>query len=363
VVGVGRPSWRWVAWLAVVGLLCSLPALAGSRPVPSSDVAAGVLLDRVRASAAVGFSGYGESTSSLPLPDVDQLGDVPALLGGTTRTRVWWRSAEAWRVDALTLVGERDTARDRDGTWTWLSADRLAARVDGDDDVRLPRASDLLAPVLGRRLAGAPDLVASRLPSRRVAGQDAPGLRLRPRVPGGTTVERVDLWVEERTGLVLRAEVVAQGAAGPSLSAQLLDLSLTPPSAERVRFVPPDDAAIVSTAELDVAREADRFAQVQLPARLAGVARSDEVSALRGVGGVATYGKGLSAFVVLPLPGRGGRFLRATRTDEPDRGAVSTPLLNVALARIEGRVYVASGTVPAALLDRALDELAARPPR
>lgn len=357
---MGRPSWRWGAWLALVGLLCALPALAGSRPAGSSDVTAPVLLDRVRASATVGFTAYAESTSSLPLPDVDQLGDLPALLGGTTRTRVWWRGKDAFRVDALTLVGEVDTVRDATGTWTWISADRLAGRVEGDDDVRLPRPSDLLAPVLGRRLAAAPDLDVSRLPVRRVAGRSAPGLRLTPARPATTTVRHVDLWVEEQSGLPLRVEVVATGREAPSLSAEVLDLTLGAPAEERVRFVPPADALVVSAAEFDLAREADRFAPYQLPARLAGLARSDVVGPLRGVGGVATYGEGLGAFAVLPVLGRSRRLMRATSTTNPDRGTVVTPLVNVALARIDGQVFVASGTVPLALLERALDDLADR---
>ncbi|MDP3712085.1 MAG: hypothetical protein Q8R60_06325 [Mycobacteriales bacterium] len=357
---MGRPSWRWGAWLALVGLLCALPALAGSRPAGSSDVTAPVLLDRVRASAVVGFTAYAESTSSLPLPDVDQLGDLPALLGGTTRTRAWWRGPDAFRVDALTLVGEVGTIREATGTWTWISADRLAGRVEGDDDVRLPRPSDLFAPVLGRQLAGAPGLVPSRLPVRRVAGRAAPGLRLTPALPAATTVRHIDLWVEEQTGLPLRVEVVAAGREAPSLSAEVLDLTLGAPAEERVRFVPPDDATVVAAAELDLAREADRFAPYQLPARLAGLARSDDVTALRGVGGVTTYGEGLGAFAVLPVVGRSRRLMRATSTTDPDRGTVVTPLVNVALARIDGQVFVASGTVPLPLLERALDDLARR---
>lgn len=358
---MGRPSWRWGAWLVLVALLCSLPSLAGALPTTSSDVSAATLLQRVRASAPVAFSGYGESTAALPLPDVRQLGDLPALLGGTTRTRVWWRGEQAWRVDALSLVGEVDTIRDDSGTWTWLSADRLAGRVDGDDEVRLPRPSDLLAPVLGRRLAAAPDLRPSRLPSKRVAGRSAAGLRLSPADGRSTTVRHVDLWADPDTGLVLRVDVVAQTRRTPSLSSVLLDVDLRSPAPERVRFVPPDDAAVVSAAELDIARAADRFAPFQLPARLAGLARSDDVTALRGIGGVATYGRGVSAFAVLPVPGRGGRLLRATSTTDPDRGTVATPLLNAAIARIDGIVYVASGTVPLPLLERALTELAGVP--
>src|SRR5688572_14575951 len=123
---MGRLTWRWAVVGAVVALLASLPTLARALPADDTDAAAEELRDRVLASVDVGWSGFAESRGSLALPDVRELGDVAGLLGGTTRTRVWWRDRDDWRVDRLTLVGETDQIQSRSLSTTWDSADRRA---------------------------------------------------------------------------------------------------------------------------------------------------------------------------------------------------------------------------------------------
>jgi hypothetical protein len=179
---------------ALVAGLCGLPALAGARPAGSSDLDADQLRALILRSADVGWSGYAESRATLALPDVRELGDVAGLLGGTTRTRVWWRDRDDWRVDRLTLVGEIDQVQAGSLSITWDSADRRADLLLGTLPLRLPRPVDLVAPVLGRRLAATADVDLQRLPARRVAGRTAAGLRLAPRDPGATTVQAIDLW-------------------------------------------------------------------------------------------------------------------------------------------------------------------------
>lgn len=366
-----RGQWRWGALLAVVGLLVALPSVVGARPVSASGVSAADLLARVRASAAVGWSGYGESRGSLVVPDVQELAGLPSLVGDTTRTRAWWRGSRDWRVDALTLAGENDVAQESSGTYTWSSADRAVTRLEGQLPVRLPTAADLVAPVLGRRLAGTTDTKVRRLPARRVAGHDAPGLRLLPDRPERTTVASVDLWAEPRTGLPLRVEVHAKGAPAPALTALLLDVDLRRPPAERTDFVPPADAALADGDAPDLAALADRFAPYRLPDSLAGLARTDRVGAFRDVAGVGTYGGGFASFAVVPLPRRlAGQVIRkiagATTVgaggETPETAEVATPLLNGVVGRRGDRGYLVAGTVPVPLLRSALDALFTHPP-
>lgn len=358
-----RRSWRWAVVAAGLAVLVALPALAGALvPVRTTTLSAQELLRRVQASDAVGWSGYGESRGSLVVPDVRELSDLPALFGGTTRTRAWWRGPDDWRVDALTLVGEVDTTRDVDGGWTWDSADRRALRVVGDLDVRLPAAADLTAPALGHRLSGTEDVDASRLPARRVAGRSADGLRLVPRDEASTTVEAVDLWVEPASGLPLRVEVRAGGAV--ALTAVLLDLDLRTPPAERTAFEPPARAAVSVGDAPDVAAAVDRFAPYALPDSLAGLPRRAR-SPLSTGGGVGTYGDGFTAMALLPLPDRIAR--QAVRAVDPDgdgrTAAVRTPLVNALVGRAEdGRAYLLVGTVPQERLVSALVRLRADPP-
>ena len=359
---VERASWRWAVAAAVLAALAALPALAGAVPVDDPEVPPTELLSRVRASGSVNWSGYAETRGTLDLPDIPALDSVPELVGGTTRLRAWWRGPREWRVDALDLAAETGSYRDAAGSWTWDSGERRATRLVGDLPVRLPRPEDLLAPTLGRRLANAGDVRVEPLEARRVAGRAAAGLQLRPRDPALTTVDRVELWAEPRTGLPLRVDVYADGAARPSVTAVLLDLDLSAPPAEVTAFVPPADAAIVTEPARDIVELAERFAPFVLPRRLAGLPRTDRVEALRPVGGIATYGDGFTALTVLPLPERlGNRALR--RLGEVDgKARASTPLVNGLIGRVQGQVYLLVGTVPPELLDRGLAELAADPP-
>ena len=356
-------TWRWAAVAAGTGALLSLPALAGALPAGGSDATAQQLLERVRSSPQVAWSGYGTSRGTLVVPDVSELSDLPGLIGETTRARAWWRGAEDWRVDAVALTGEVDTTRDPDGGWTWESADRRAVRIVGELDVRLPGAADLLAPVLGHRLAGTADVTASRLPARRVAGRAADGLRLVPRDPRATTVRSVDLWVEPGTGLTLHLEV--RTAAGlPSLTSTLLDLDLAVPDASLTDFPRPRRASVATGRAPDIAAAADRFAPYALPDELAGLPRRAR-STLSTGGGVGTYGDGFTALAVVPVPHDLGHQLvdRIDPQDDDGIAAIGTPLVNarVVLAQDE-RAYVLVGTVPPDRLATAGSRLRAVPP-
>lgn len=361
--GVGRRAWRWAVVAAGTALVLLLPSVVAALPVTTTTLSASELLQRVRASGDVGWSGYGESRGSLALPHVHDLEDLPELLGDTTRTRAWWRGPDSWRVDALSLVGETDTVRGPGGTWTWESADARAVRVDGDVGVRLPTAADLLAPTLGRRLAGTPDVVARRLPARRVAGRAADGLRLAPRSPDGTSVRSVEMWVDPASGLPLRVEVWADGQDAPSLVSLLLDLELERPAASRTSFVPPPDAVTTVVAAPDLAALSDRFAPYRLPDELAGVSRA--AAGDGATGGVGVYGQGLQAVAVVPLPRDVAR--RAVRRIDPGgdgrTAVVQTPLLSAVVAR-DGRrrAYLVAGTVPLERLTAVLVALRADPP-
>ena len=350
---------------ALPRLAAALPARDEQPRVDRQDAA--VLLAQVRRSAAVGWSGYGESRGSLVLPDVTQLADLPALVGSTQRTRVWWRTAQDWRVDVLSLVGETDLVQDAGGSWTWLSADRRAVRVDGLLPVRLPTAADLVAPTLGRRLAGAAELRVSRIGARRVAGRTTAGIRLVADRPAATTVQAVDLWVDRASGLAL--EVVVHAGGRVVLDALLLDLHLGGPEPERTRFLPPADVAYTRVEAPDLVAQADRFAPYALPAMLADTARTDQVDAFRNVAGVATYGAGLATFAVVPLPRRTAREVIGRlqpAAPDADRAALATPLLHALVGRSVGtqddRGYLLVGTVPAGVLAAALDQLLAVPP-
>src|SRR4051812_16049614 len=158
--------------------IAALPVAESSHP-PRQLVAA------ARGSAAVAHEGYVETTGTLGLPDLPRLGEVAALLGGTSRARVWWRSPTMSRVDRVTATGESDTYIWHGTMHTWDFEGHRVATVLSASPIRLPRIEDLLPPAAARRiLAGLTSAdVLSALPAKRIANRSADGVRI---VPAGT---------------------------------------------------------------------------------------------------------------------------------------------------------------------------------
>jgi len=348
-----------------VALLCGLPAIVAALPVTASPLTAAALRARILASADMPYQGYAESSVDLGLPDLPDLGDVSTLLDGITDQEAWYRSPSQWRADVVTSAGETDTYQTRHGTFLWDYSSNLLTQIIGAEPVRLPRAADLLPPDLARRLLGyaSPADHLSRLPSQRVAGVAAAGLRLVPADPA-TTVGAVDIWADPATGLPVEVAVTGRGGTQPILVARFLDLSERRPSLATVTPNLAPGVGFTTTVLPDVSGILNGFGPL-LPARIAGMSR---VAAPGGLADVAAYGTGFSRFAVLPLPyGVGLRALNAA--DDAGAGGLSlsggtgaliaTPLLTVLLAQAQsgGPVYLLTGTVTAALLVRAASDL------
>jgi hypothetical protein len=347
-----------------VAALVSLPLAVGALPARSDSRSAGELVEAVRRSGAAGYSGYAEAVGGLRLPLTADFSTLTDLFGDRTRLRVWWRGDEDWRVDTVLATGETGLRRDTEGLWTWEYERGTALRTT-DPAVRLPRAADLEPGALGRRLLSeARPAELSRLPARRVANRDAPGVRLLPADPG-TTVDRVDVWVDGVTGVPLRVEVYGVGAGRPVVETAYLDFSAARPDAGTTRFAPPYPGRVRRELNPDLAASINVFSSVEPPPRLAGLPVRRRVE---GLGSVGTYGTGLTVLVAVPLPGRVSRPLREQLTDAP--GTTETGLglrltvgpLSLLLTDPPGRRgWLLTGTVDAATLDRAAAEIAADP--
>jgi hypothetical protein len=356
---------RWLVVACGVALLCGLPTIVGAWPVPNSALPATALRARILASANVPYQGYVESSVDLDLPSLPDLGDVSSLLDGVTDQYAWYRSPASWRADVITQTGEDDTYQTSHGTFDWSYSANLLTQVIGSQPVRLPRAADLLPPSLALRLLGfaSSGTRISRLPSQRVAGVDAAGLRLLPDDPD-STVGAVDIWANPRNGLPVEVAIITRGATQPILVARFLNLSENRPSLADVTPDPAPGVGTTITALPDVSGIVDRFGP-PLPGRLARMAR---VPVPSGLADVAAYGAGFSRFAVLPLPSRIGQSaLNAAQS--AGAGGVSlsggtgalieTPLLTVLLAQSQfgGPVYLLTGAVTPALLVRAGSDL------
>ncbi len=287
--------WSLVALAAVA--LITAPAAIGLLPAQGSDLTAAQLRQRVADSASVAWSGEVSSRGTLGVPDTSSFGGIVDLLGENNSLRVWWRDPQHWRVDTVRQTGETDLLRDADQMTRWVFESGTAT-VTPFATVRLPDASDVLPSRLAARmLAGAHADELSRLPSRRVAGHSAAGLRLTPGSPA-STIDRVDVWADEDTGLPLRVEVFGAGSSLPIITTSVTSLDLRRPSSDVVDFTAPPGAEVRSRDAIDVAAGANAFAPFVLPGDLAGLGRRGDPADL---GAVGIYGRGPTALIVVPL--------------------------------------------------------------
>ncbi|WP_432824229.1 hypothetical protein [Dactylosporangium sp. CA-092794] len=343
---------RWAVVAAGIAALVAVPLVAAFAPVTAPRVAPAVLRERILAAARGAYQGYAESRGSLVLPDLPQLGDLSGLLGGSTSMRVWRAGPAAWRVAVLDPAGERDWFRTAGGTYTWDYGRNLWTETVGDPALRPPQPSDLVPPELARRLIAdaGPGAALRALPARRVAGIAAAGLRVTPADPD-TTIGRLDVWADPRTGLPLLVDVAG------AFTTRFLEVSAAPPGGDVLVPQAAGSAGFTSTTQSEVTAALNTVARANLPGALAGRPRAPSP-----VSAVAVYGTGLSRFVVVAVPGRLGE-----RTVSALRDAGGTPVaggyllrsavLTVVVTRPGRRAYLVTGFASPALLTAAAAEL------
>jgi hypothetical protein len=295
---------RWCVVAAGTLLLVATPVALRALPAADSDVSAARLLEQVRASSDVGWSGYVETDGTLQLPDADRFSDVGALFGERTRMRVWWRDTDHWRVDQLLVAGETDLVHEGDRTTEW-DYEHAEATVSRDPDIRLPRSADLLPPELAHRLLrGVSDDEVTRIPARRVAGTSAPGLRLVPSSPL-SSIDHVDLWADPASGVPLRVEVYADSSGGPAFTSDFRTFSGDRPGSGDVDFTPTPSTDVRFDDVLDIADAANQYAPVLPPDTVAGLAKTSASD-----GAVGVYGRGATQVIAIPLRDREADALR-----------------------------------------------------
>ena len=356
-------SARWLIVLVTAAVLVGTPVVIAARPASPSDISAVELASRIQGSGSVAWSGYVETRGTLQVPDNDSFVNLAQLLGENNELRVWWRSADDWRVDRIRATGETDLFRNGQTSIRWVFESERAT-ITAVSQIRLPDASDLLPPTLAQAmLQGVRAEELSRLPARRFAGLDAPGVRLVP-AEAAATVAHVDLWADPQTGLPLRVELYGAEDQRPVLTTTLLELSLGVPDAATTRFVPYAGAEVVYEESVDVAAAANAYAPFDLPTSLAGLeSRTGE-----DPGAVGIYGRGPTTLIALPLRGRVAGPLRerlqasasARLTSVGTLAPVGPVGLLVTSRRDRGGAFLVAGTVTAETLERAAAELLAQ---
>ena len=107
----GAMSARWLAVLFTAAAFVATPLLISARAAHLSEISATELAGQIRRSAHVGWSGFVETSGTLQVPDNESFATLAQLLGENTQLRVWWRSADDWRVDRIRSTGETDLFR------------------------------------------------------------------------------------------------------------------------------------------------------------------------------------------------------------------------------------------------------------
>ena len=356
-------------------MLCALPVIASARPVSAPAVTAAALRARILASSGMSYAGYAESDATFGLPSLSGLSDVTSLLNGVTKMRVWQASADSWRVDVLSDVGERDTYQAPRSTYIWDSGSQLLTRIVGQPGIRLPRAADLLPPALASRLLREAGTSARMtvLPPQRVAGRTASGLRVVPADPA-STIGQIDIWADVATGLALKVEILGRGARHPALETQFFQVSSWKPDRGILTPQRGPGTGFTTTAAKSLEGALNNLDPELLPDTLAG-RPMNLIPALLPIG---IYGNGLSTFAVLTLRGSTGLHLLneasaagGTTVQIPDgtEVAASAPLITVVLVHPDaaadrhyyGDTYLLAGLADSQVLEQAAEELASRP--
>jgi outer membrane lipoprotein-sorting protein len=355
----GAPQ-RWISVGAVVAVLIALPLVIAAWPVTDQERSVAELRTAALASAELAFSGDAQSAGGLALPAAEQLGSLTDLFSTRTTMRVWWRSSTDHRVDVVTSAGETDMHTDASGAWTWNYEANEVTRVPARTALQLPAPADLLPPPLARRLLSeAEPGELTRIGAERVAGRDVLGLRLTPAAPG-SSVGRVDIWIDAGTGLPLQVQLFGAGAANPGLDSRFLDIDLGTPAASITAFAPPAGADRREAPDSGLLDAADRTLDtLPFPDALAGLPRRSVAGAPAAIG---LYGRGITLLAVVPLPYGVAADLRSAAaqdpgavTDETGTRLAAGPLGLLLTATVAGDSYLLTGTVtPAALRQAAL---------
>ncbi len=350
---------RWLLVVVVALAVATAPLLPRLLPAAASDISAAELLSRVQASGGEPYSGYVETDGAVQLAVGTDFSDLAELFGDQLRLRVWWQDETTWRVNRLLLSGENDLVR-TGATITEYDYERARAVSSRDREIRLPRTSDLVPPSLARITTdgAGPDEV-SRLPARRIAGVSAAGLRLVPAAEA-TTIDHVDLWVEEESGLALAVEVYAAGSDTAVLTSRFEEFSSARPAPQRVAPTWSGQVEQEVGDTVDLADAANQYAPFRIPRTLAGLERSST-----GNGAVGVFGAGVVRLIAVPLREQDADPLRESLLGSPL--AVSTgagtllavgPLSVYLTDGSDGVTYVLAGTVTGATLEQAARDLA-----
>lgn len=269
-LGLSARHARWAAPVVIAaavagGAQVAAQAASGRPDLP--PLSAHDLLVKVQSAKVSALSGTVRSTTDLGVPALPQQGglDWSSLLTGTQTLRVYLDGPQRQRVDLLGSLTQASVVHDGSTLWTWNSTKRTVTRT------ALPASGGSGAPEALPDVPGSPGDLATRMPltpqqaadralaavspttrvsvgrGATVAGRDAYDLHLQPK-DAASLIGTVDVYVDARTGLVLRTVVTPRGGGAAAVDIGFTRLSLKAPAASTFRFTPPPGAAVGDVA-------------------------------------------------------------------------------------------------------------------
>lgn len=342
-----------IAPVVVVGAI-AVPALANAAgtPIAGANPTAADVIASVAKSSDAQYSGKLSQTSDLGLPELPtgsggsslegNASDAISMLTQSHTARLYVDGATKQRVQVTQQLAEQDLVRNGNDVWTWDSKQREATHVTLPSDTAKSMKDGTTTPadVATKAIdAITPSTTVSKPTSTTVAGQRAWQIVLTPK-SSDTLVGRVELAVDQQTGLPLRATVLAKGQSDAAFQVGFTSLSYGAPAARLFDFTPPSDAKVTAKDLSDAAAHAKDHA---------GDHRGDRA------GTPTVAGSGWDAIAELPAGtadrsglDADGTSLLNQLTKAVDGGrAVQTSLVSVYLTD-DGRVLV--GAVPVSSL-------------
>lgn len=251
-----------IAPVVVAGVVAApVIAQAASTPIAGDHPTAAAVIASIAKSSDERYSGKLSQTSDLGLPELPtgaggsslegNASDALNLLTASHTARVYVDGASKQRVQVTEQLAEQDLIRNGSTVWTWDSKQRAATKTTlPSRSAQTPGSGTTTPTDVAEQAIDAitPTTTVSKPVATSVAGHDAWLLTLTPK-SSDTLVGRVQLAVDQQTGLPLRASVTAAGKQDPAFQVGFTSLDYGAPAARLFDFTPPTGAD-VSTKDL-----------------------------------------------------------------------------------------------------------------
>jgi hypothetical protein len=260
-----------VAVIVAGGIIAgSAITVAQASPDLPVKTPAQLLADIASTHAVPPLTGTVVETTSLGLPALPQVGNptsLASLLTGSHTIKVYYQDDKHFRLAVPQAMSETDIIRSNSTVWLWESAGNSVTKFAVPADVQASakakanaavRAHKKLAPQLPDAAPLTPQQAANEAlnavgkttvvsvqSTLTVAGQAAYQLVLAPK-DARSTIASVRIAIDGKTGVPLRVQVFAKGAASPAFQVGYTDISYVAPDPANLTFTPPPGATVTN---------------------------------------------------------------------------------------------------------------------